>query len=224
MSSLRASCRDHSRYVVGCAACRTANAARKRARHRLIAYGQWEGDTDAGPVRDHLALLAASGITRDTIVRLSGVGKSTLSSIAAGQPTVRAVTAQAVLGVRAAPAPTARVSAAGAIRRLQALTAIGWDAHSLAARLDVQVQQVWHWRSGLYQRVSYRHHQRISALYRVLENRPGPSESSRARAQSLGYVPPIHWDGDGHLDDPNARPKVFKSNPLHPSATNRKAA
>lgn len=74
---------SHSRYVVGrcrCDACRAANSEYERQRRRREAYGT-TGLVDAGPVREHVRALLASGYTIRELERLSGVGHTTMHQL-----------------------------------------------------------------------------------------------------------------------------------------------
>ncbi|GAA0550177.1 hypothetical protein GCM10010172_35350 [Paractinoplanes ferrugineus] len=214
----RAICKIHSRYQKGCTDCRSRNAEFARTRYRLIAYGHWQPRTvvDAGEVRAHLSRLQESGLSCRVIAAKSNVAPTVVSRIAAGrQPRAYASTAAALLAVDPAPAPDTKVSSLGTARRLQALMAIGWDAHSLAERLDVHYQQVRKWRYRYRDRIPYRHHAAIAALYRELECRPGPAEKARAQARVQGYMPPVCWDDDGDIDDPVGRPRGLRKTTTH---------
>lgn len=103
-----------------------------------------------------------------------------------------------------------RVPSHGVTRRLQALAALGWPAHTLAARLgytDVAVQQ---WRRGRHSRVRLATHQRVTALYEQLWDQPGPSTYTRRRAAEYGWAAPMAWDD---IDDPDARPDTGARSP-----------
>jgi hypothetical protein len=127
--------------------------------------------------------------------------------------------------VDATPTPDTLVSSRGTARRLQALMAIGWDSTTLGLRLDVHKQQISKWRYGYQERIPYRMHCAVAALYRELESRPGSCERARIQARTHGYAPPACWDDDGDLDHHAGRPKGFiRRNFDHPTTSERTAA
>ena len=90
----------------------------------------------------------------------------------------------------------------GSTRRLQALTAIGWDTDTLATELGWTSTQLAKALTG-HTPPHTRHH--ITALYDLLSMTPGPSTQARQHAQQHGWPPPLAWD-DEHLDNPDATP------------------
>jgi hypothetical protein len=91
----------------------------------------------------------------------------------------------------------------GSTRRLQALTAIGWDTDTLATELGWTTSQLHRALSAGQTPPHTRHH--ITALYDLLSMTPGPSTTARQHAQQHGWPPPLAWD-DEHLDNPDATP------------------
>ena len=90
----------------------------------------------------------------------------------------------------------------GTTRRLQALTAIGWDTEHLATELG--------WTSTQLHRALTGHppphtHHPVTQLYNQLSMTPGPSTTARQHAHTNGWPPPLAWD-DEHLDQPDATP------------------
>lgn len=205
---LRGSCPAHPRYQAGCTDCQAHSAARRRQRHRLVAYGQWEPPGSTKEARAHLGQLIAAGMGQRAIAEASGVARAVINRIVNGdQDQARAATITAILGTQPQIAPGSWVSSLGASRRLQALMSLGWDAAALAARLDVSASQVGAWRQRQALRIRHRYHQAIAGLYRQLADHTGPNEMARRQAKYLGYARPINWDDDGDLDNPAAKPK-----------------
>lgn len=118
------------------------------------------------------------------------------------------------------PGDAGRVDATGAVRRLQALCAVGWSADEVAKLLGMP-------RAGSHIRTLERGRQAtiyartdraIRALYDEISMKPGPSDVARQLAQQRGWAPPLAWDDDedctceevvGHcccIDNPQARP------------------
>jgi rubredoxin len=128
-----------------CPDCTAANTAASRAATRERIYGRWHPYVDAGPVREHIAVLRTAGIGVERIAQLAGLSVSHVRQLAElgrdGPPTtqrVRPSTAVRVLSIDiddASRAPHSRVDATGTRRRLQALMATGWTVEHLAAEL-----------------------------------------------------------------------------------------
>lgn len=206
-----------------CTRCRAASRAEDNRRTRLIAYGQWEPFVDAGPAREHIRMLSASGIGGKRVAKLAGIGAGTLSQILYGGPggrpptrRIRPETAAAILAVRPAPElfpSRVAVDPAGTRRRLQALIAIGWSQAKLAGRLGQEKAnfgRLLHRRSPVTAATA----RAVRLLYDELWNQPPPEDSawdkrsvSRARdyARARGWVPPGAWDDD-RIDAPDATP------------------
>jgi hypothetical protein len=72
----------------------------------------------------------------------------------------------------------------GSTRRLQALTAIGWDTDTLATELGWTTSQLHRALSAGQTPPHTRHH--ITALYDLLSMTPGPSTTARQHAQQHG--------------------------------------
>ncbi len=90
----------------------------------------------------------------------------------------------------------------GTVRRLQALTAIGWDTEHLATELGWTVTQLHRALDG-HPPPHTRHP--VTQLYNELSMTPGPSTTARQHAHTNGWPPPLAWDDDD-LDQPTATP------------------
>jgi transcriptional regulator with XRE-family HTH domain len=210
----------HPRFTAGCPACQESWASRARHRTRLIAYGQWDPWTGAGPAREHVRALglsprriaAASGVSASTVRRLLGTGK--------GQRATRRLrpdTAAALLAVRLTPQLSrprpSLTAAAGTVRRLQSLIATGRSRRELAARLGMHADSLGRILRGAEQpRVTTA--AAVAALYDELWDAPpdestplGARRAAMARAEGLaaGWPLPAAWDDDT-IDDPAAGP------------------
>jgi hypothetical protein len=201
-------CAQHTDRMSFCADCRALHAAWARNRNKQIAYGRWVGMVPAEPILKHVTRLREAGLSHRAIAEAAGIGSTVLDRLVRGeQSTLRADTASRLLTAVPQLGPESLVSSLGAARRLQALAANGWDASTLAGMLDTSGKQVRAWRSRRTQSVRLDAHRSIAALYRRIGDRVGPSVNVRHQARTLGYVPPICWDDDGDLDNPQARPK-----------------
>lgn len=163
--------------------------------------------TDAAPARRHIDTLIGAGWSLRAIAGAADISPSTVHKILTGQPTVRRTIAAAILAVDVdqVPAKPSRqtvepfVSRVGAVRRLQALIALGWPHSQLSARSGlntaVLLNQQGRW-------VTRSTHDKIAALYRELSATPGPSERSRGWARRFGYLTPAAWDDIDHDPEP----------------------
>jgi transcriptional regulator with XRE-family HTH domain len=204
-----------------CRPCARANRDAENRRTRLIAYGQWKPYVDAGPAREHLRVLAASGIGWKRAAELSGVSTGSVSKLLYGGPgdrpparRIRPETEAAIPAVRPSPellTDGGRTDATGTRRRVQALVARGWSQAKIAARIGML--------PGNFGDIVYRRPAVTAATARAVEKLyaelwdQAPPESShrekiaanRARnyAAERGWPPPAAWDD---IDDPRARP------------------
>jgi hypothetical protein len=179
---------------------------------------------DAQPVRDHIAALMAAGLSLRRIAHLAGLNRKVVQVLLHGRgdrgtgpsKTVWPATAEKILAVPIPPTPHALAADRalmwdyGTTRRLRALVAIGYPQYYLAERIGVSPSNATrlfnppkrtkskHRRKA---RVTAATARRVEAVYRELENTPGPSQIARTRAKNLGWLPPIAWDED-NIDRP----------------------
>lgn len=95
------------------------------------------------------------------------------------------------------------IPSTGTIRRLQALAALGWPSHEIAARLGCDRTSVEHLRRQARPVVLAITAAKIAGVYDELCMTPGPSPVSRRRALEKGWVPPLAWDDIDHDAAPN---------------------
>jgi hypothetical protein len=173
-----------------------------RGQHRLV---------DAAPARAHVEQLIAGGASLRGIAEVAGVSPSQVSRLRQAQPKISRTVADKLLAttvndVIRRPHGPGFVPKLGAVRRIQALLALGWRhqdisaaAHSHPGRSQLVLNQAGEW-------IARDTYDRIARAYTALSMRPGPSERTRARAAKLGYPPPLAWD-DESIDDPAATPQ-----------------
>jgi transcriptional regulator with XRE-family HTH domain len=209
--------REHgySRYRLDgcrCYVCGWARSEYERNRQKQIAAGTWQPFTEAQPVREHLAALAAAGIGTRRIAELAGISRTAIGNVLHGRrgnppcTKMRRETAEAILSLNPASTPKASggiVDGTGTARRVQALCAIGWSLSSQARQAGWLVSNYAGLTAGrpLIARL-------ISDLYDQLSMTPAAGASAaRARrfATRHGWVPPLAWDDD-EIDDPSAQP------------------
>lgn len=97
------------------------------------------------------------------------------------------------------------VTKTGAVRRLQALMALGWPRRELARQAGYKGDTFALILNGRRQRITLETHRRIDDLYENLCMTLGPSSSSRIRAAKKGFLPPLAWE---NIDDPDERPNL----------------
>lgn len=91
----------------------------------------------------------------------------------------------------------------GAVRRVQALMAMGWSHRDLAAAGVPNIPKCWPPMGHL---VTVERWREVRDVYDRLSMTPGTSPETRGWAMSLGYAPPLAWD-DTSIDDPIATPR-----------------
>lgn len=160
----------------------------------------------AAPVRSHLLDRRAAGMSIAEISRASGISHGTVRNIIGERvAAVSPATARALLAVRGRGHSDGEVPSLGSARRLQALTAIGWDSASLATALGWSPDFIRHLRAGATAAVHAATHARIAAAYVELSQRPqegASAERARRHASQRGWLGPAAWDDD-ELDDPS---------------------
>jgi len=191
-----------------------------------MAYGRWEPWTQAAPVREHLHRLRRSGASMRAIGRASGASPSTVHRILkdnSEQPcsverVIHAAEARRLLALTPTAVQQAvdRRNAVGAQRRLRALTALGYSAVGLAARLGVAPSTVRGLLRGDSKTIRPAMHQAVKALYdAVWDQTPGERTgaerraaiAARARAAENGWPAPMGLDDD-QIDDLGYRPRT----------------
>jgi len=206
-----------------CYVCGWARARYDDARNRRITAGTWQPFTDAQPVREHLAALAATGMGQRRIAQLAGISHGALTGLLRGRrgnppsARVRRETADAVLAVTPGPAglaPNAVIDGTGTARRVQALCCIGWTLTEQARHVGWLVSNYAGLTAG--HPVTARNARLVAGLYDQLSMTPAPAGHPSARARRFaagkGWAPPLAWDDDT-IDDPKARPVGYTGQP-----------
>lgn len=202
----RASCDGVAEY--GCLGlCRT------HYRHRAKQYPS----VDPAVVTDHIAALRAASLTWHHISELTGLARNTLSRIAT-QRYVCADTAAAILAVPiprrpylAGLADNAKVSAIGTRRRLQGLSALGWDHQTVSTATGIDGDRL-----ARLKRIdaacgfcTVREARRVDEVFQRLQMITPPKSRAGSRSRHFarvnGWPLPLAWDEDT-IDDPNSLP------------------
>jgi len=209
-----------------CPPCARANADYELNRTRQQAYGRWNGLVDAEAAREHIRFLTDQGMGLKRIVAVSGVSQGLLWKLMYGKrqtdgsrvPSrrIRPDTAARILAVQLDLADGARVDSTGAVRRIQALVALGWSQMKLSDRLDINRTNFTPIAQGRRREITVAHDRAVRALYNELSMQLPPNERHRDKisvsrtrkyAKTHGWLPPLAWD-DETLDAPD--PALFE--------------
>ncbi|MEN1976883.1 helix-turn-helix domain-containing protein [Cellulomonas olei] len=141
-----------------------------------------------------LAIASASGLPRDTVHAILVRHRA-----GAGPGRIAHVTAHALAELRD---PTAgRVGSLSTVRRLRALSRVGWEMRALSAVTGVPLMTLHHVRAGQNATALTSVWAAVRTAYRDLADVPGPSTRALERATALGWEPPAAWDEDS-IEDP----------------------
>jgi len=187
-----------------CELCRMANTNHCRHRRRQVAYGLADTHVPIDKAQAHLKALQAEGFSVNRLVELSGVNRGTVCAVLYGNAKrIRQSNFDGIMRVRgdAGERNLKSVPSFPAVRRLQALCAIGFSFNYQANYLGMKIQNIW----NILQRDSCHPDTiaRIAEMYEALAyTRPAPrSQQDKAgitkalnRAKKFGYAPPMAWD------------------------------
>ncbi len=203
--------------------CRHQGCARRavltgHCRHHHEIHSRWQagGFADAGPVRQHVRALLDAGVSLRAIHCVTGADHRALAHLIIGGPAtgtwpqgrIPVADAQRILDipVPVRPAdPTSDVPSVGTVRRLRALSALGYSPTALGKRLAMAVGVVRELLEGGHTAVDVRTARRVAALFEELQMQPGPSAAARQSAAERGWAPPLAWD-EHSIDNPAAEP------------------
>lgn len=168
------------------------------------------GFVNAKPAQERLAALRATGMSWDTLSKLTGLSDTALRKLGSwtDQGTVCLDNHQRVMAV---PVPRGLVDGGGWVpvigsqRRIRALMAIGYTQPHIAQECGLgtgrAVSSVLNARTYLSARVA----KGIADAFDRLHMTAGPSELIVKRARFWGWPLPLQWDEDT-IDDPEAEP------------------
>lgn len=196
---------------------------------RQTAYGRFESrHTPAGPVRAHITMLLAAGLTIRALESAAGVNRKSINKILRGSTKTMVENAEKLLAlqppaaVHEVAADHQPIDATGTRRRLQALIAChddrrpveglgrcgvppyGYTQSDLAARLGITDSTLSKIvvRDGDVLAVTARN---VATMFDALQTTPGTSARSRRRGAANRWPVPMAWDEDT-IDDPGAQP------------------
>jgi len=196
-------------HACRCTPC-TNDATQKRDRaRRLQAYGRpYPHKVDAKPARNHTKKLIKNGMTISAIARAAGLSHPAIARlIGTGkqQPSKQILntTADQILTIGpTTPHTPGHVSALGTIRRIQALTAIGYPLQTQGRLARINPDKPRHILEQ--QQTDAETAQAITKLFTRIQLTPAPpsrqATQARNTARRNGWLPPLCWDED-KMDD-----------------------
>lgn len=204
-------------YDAGCR-CPDSREARRlyqAERYRLKAYGRLDTTrrVDATAARARLAELAAAGVNMRRMAGDLGYSHTTLDQLLHGRrDRALETTVEKILSYTPTPDSALagrRVHSVGSVRRVRALTALGWTCSMIAAQGDVSAGGIQIVRAGKHEQIRAKTAGEITRIYDLLwdQTPPGRTMQERAgitRAKNMaaeeGWLPPMAWDDHG-IDD-----------------------
>ena len=199
---------SYAKHGCRCEPCRAAAAKASKAWRRDNYLGVVKL-VDAQPLKDHVQMLMAAGMSFKAIALTAGYTSRNALADSMTRSRVRPSTMARVLAVRADSdnRRDAYVDATGSARRLQALAVNGWPTRNLATQLGhkhaTTVQDI---ASGKTPTIRLRTKDGIRDLYEQLWDQPGPSKRTADIAKAKGWLPALAWDDD-MIDRPDHRPE-----------------
>lgn len=151
---------------------------------------------DPAPYRAHLTTLIGLGLPLHSIARDAGVSDHHLTNIVNGSyQRLRIRHAQAIVAVTHHPNPRQeRVLAIGAIRRIQALRALGWRWSNIAAETGLPIGTLSVLASVGRTTIMWSHWEAIRVAYERLSARVGTGRRAH-------FPTPLDWEYHD-IDDP----------------------
>ncbi len=179
-------------------------ATYKHQRLQAIKEGSWEPTVPAAQVRDHIEYLMALGMSMRAIADKTGVSKDRISVIMGNQQkAVRKRIAEPLLALQLSEPYTeeGRITNLFALRRIQALQAMGWPMHTLAHKLGTHPEYLRGIGRDGKRTIPVELNETVKALYAELKDLEGPRNEPKLKARANEWPPPQAWRED-ELDDP----------------------
>jgi hypothetical protein len=203
---------------VTCYGCKLPDCRERfNARRRAIRAGILQPDrllVDAEPVRQHIGDLLDAGMSLTAIARLAGVAHTTVCAFINGRPSSRRGRQHRTTPDIAAKILAVRpLTAAGTLRRIQALAAIGWPNRQVAAHAGLSARRIHELQPDTTILVATA--EKVAAAYQELRHldpeehgvRAGHAARARDRAKANRWPNPAYWDRHADdLDDPYFEP------------------
>lgn len=191
----------YDRYRTGCRCdvCKAANT-RKVKEYRL----RGPQSIDPAPVRDHVTLLRAAGMSQNTIAKKAGLSISTINRFVYpkyyGKRMLRHNAAK-ILAIKPGEDPQEIVSAIPTQRRIRALMWMGWDQDSITERSGISSSVLCAVSTGRRKHVRISTHNSMKRLYDEISMIHGPSERVAKWAEHRRWLPPLAWDDPDDLSE-----------------------
>lgn len=150
----------------------------------------------------------ARGYSSRAVSDMTGLSERTVQAMFQGRSDPAKMmhrTAQRILDAPDVPTGRGWVPSIGCVRRLQALTVMGWSMQALSQRCDLDESTLAALRSETHRTTRPRFARIVSDLYDEVWDTPGPGRHAATRARNRGWAPPLAWDDDT-IDDPTAQP------------------
>ncbi|MFJ8301559.1 hypothetical protein ACIQ9R_37420 [Streptomyces sp. NPDC094447] len=199
--------------------CREAARAYRRLTYRKQGYGTWQPLVDAEPARQHLLALNAAGFSYQVIAEHLGRYTAAVTGIVyelspnkQRKRRIRPEFEAAILALTPESMTPGMLPAAGSVRRVRALNAMGWPTRVIADHMGTVPARI---RSVTAQRLVTRATaQGISNCYQALHRlnplehgiAPGTVLKLTRMAARKGWRDPLWWEDMGHIDDPEFDP------------------
>jgi lambda repressor-like predicted transcriptional regulator len=197
----------YAKHGCRCEPCRAAAAKASKAWRRDHYLGIVKL-VDAQPLKDHVAMLMASGMSFRAIALTAGWASRNALADAMSRKRVTPRTLARVLAVHPEldNRKDAYVDATGSARRLQALAINGWPTRNLAKQLGHKdPATIQHIANGKTPTIRLRTKDDIRRLFDELWDQPGPSKRTADIAKARGWLPALAWDDD-LIDRPEHQP------------------
>ena len=198
----------YAKHSCRCEPCRAAAARASKAWRRDNYLGIVKL-VDAQPLKDHVAMLMAEGMSFKAIALTAGWASRNALADAMSRKRVTPRTLARVLAVHPEldNRKDAYVDATGSARRLQALAVNGWPSRNLAKQLGHKdPATIQHIANGKTPTIRLRTKDDIRALFDELWDQPGPSKRTADIAKARGWLPALAWDDD-LIDRPEHQPE-----------------
>lgn len=172
----------------------------------------------AGPLVEHIQHLVDRGMSQDLIARQAGVSHSTVNYLMRGlTKSCRRELALRILAVKPGDYDPAAVRpAAGTVRRIRAMYAIGHNPKAISAAAGgLATSSISAYANGHSEIAKGASAAAIAIAYKTLSIQQGNSAKARARARQMGWHGPLAWGAD--IDDPTAVPDLGE----HPAELRR---
>lgn len=198
-----------TRYNFGC---RCGPCGLAASEHRMRSAR--EGLAEKNRVRDyrhviaHLEELRRLGVNDAQIARSARVSTSTIYYISKQRwEWISKDREQRLLAVTPVTAyPRKSTPAIGSLRRLRAMSVLGWSLEAIAAEVGFPRDSLQEIRNGEREWVWTTTHDRIKAWFDANQLRTGDSPITAARSIAKGWAPPLAWDEED-IDRADAVPQ-----------------